>query len=95
MIFAHFILGYNVLMGYSLDTNPTVEEDEFEKEQKEEQHQIMLTEYGELANVFDQTTIERFREMNFKGLEITQDTEPAELEMGKVGIATSYDQISN
>lgn len=67
--------------------------DEDEKQQQEDEHQIMVQEYGELANVYDQSTIERFREMTFQGLEIVEDVEPSQLENGKVGIATEYSII--
>ena len=62
--------------------------------ERQEQHQIMIKEYGELANVFEQTTIERFKEMTFKGLEINEDSTPASLEDGKFGIASSYKLVS-
>lgn len=53
----------------------------------------MRLEYGELANVFEQSTIERFQQMTFKGLEIIEDDTPATLENGKFGIATNYEQM--
>ncbi|CAI2363958.1 unnamed protein product [Moneuplotes crassus] len=69
-----------------------VEEDEYEKQEREEELQIMVQEYGELANVYPQATIERFRELTFKGLEMNSNTTPAPLQNGKFGIAANLEE---
>lgn len=73
---------------------PLDEDDEEKQQEKLEHHQLMVSEYGELANVFEQSVIERFREMSFQGLEISDDSTPATLENGKFGIASGYTQTS-
>lgn len=89
---------YHTYVGKA-DENSKLSEQEFaealdiDTSEREENLQLMKLEYGELANVFEQLTIERFRQMTFTGLEIVDSEEPSKLENGKVGIATSYQQI--
>ena len=72
-----------------------IEVDEYEEIERKEQYQLMVREYGELANVFEPATIERFKEMTFKGLEINENSDPTTLEDGKFGIASEYKFVSD